>query len=161
MKHMPQLLMMAALVIFLLETAPSQSSGVLDHLLTLAMVAAVWIAVRRQLFSRGLGGFARKPESNDLLDEEDQEEEPVEAPQPISQDMLHHNRASWTVVEQGDSLGTFREHPIPAWIRTSDGRQAFYAGITQVILPEEYACVEFPSRGEIIIPPGIIYALTR
>lgn len=163
MRSLPHLLLMAAVVIFLVMTAPRSGGGgsFLDHLLTFALVAAVWIAVRRQLFSRGMEGFKRKPADPNLLAEDEEETAETASAPPPPLDMGEAKGVSWTVVEQGDSLGTFRQHPIPAWIRTSDGRQAFYAGITQVVLPEEFACVEFPSRGEIIIPPGIIYALGR
>ncbi|MBF0308377.1 MAG: hypothetical protein HQL56_02450 [Magnetococcales bacterium] len=71
------------------------------------------------------------------------------------------HKTPFRVVEQGINLGRFRSHPIPAWIRTSDGRQAYYWGITSLSIPEECVCLEFPSRGELIIAPGLVYAVQR
>lgn len=83
---------------------------------------------------------------------------PAEPSREETPEIIQHE-PPWQVVDQGSSLGTFYNHPIPAWIKTSDGRQAYYSGITADLSPDRTACLEFPRRGELIIPPGLVYSL--
>ncbi|NGZ07338.1 MAG: hypothetical protein G8237_13395 [Magnetococcales bacterium] len=69
------------------------------------------------------------------------------------------HKLPWSVVEQGKSVGQFRHVPIPAWIRTSDNRHADYAGIAQTALPDGCVCLELPEQAELILPPGLVYAI--
>ncbi|MBF0414299.1 MAG: hypothetical protein HQL78_11415 [Magnetococcales bacterium] len=72
--------------------------------------------------------------------------------------VIYHESA-WKVVAKGRSLGMFKNAPIPAWIRTSDQREADYCGISNVPLPEKCSCVEIPERSELIVPPGLVYLI--
>ena len=70
-----------------------------------------------------------------------------------------HHEPTWSVVAKGRSLGVFKNTPIPAWIRTSDQREADYCGVSNVPLPEKCTCIEIPERSELIVPPGLIYTV--
>lgn len=70
-----------------------------------------------------------------------------------------HHEPTWTVVAKGRSLGVFKKTPIPAWIRTSDKREADYCGVSNAPLPEKCTCIEIPERSELIVPPGLIYII--
>lgn len=70
-----------------------------------------------------------------------------------------HHESSWKVVARGRSLGVFKSAPIPAWIRTSDRREADYCGVSNAPLPEKCTCIEIPERSELIVPPGLIYTI--
>lgn len=113
-----------------------------------------------------------------LADREDDGEDAAEnssgdastdAPQPftmtqpeaasITSSQIIHYKPPWSVVEQGVSLGSFRHAPIPAWIRTSDQREADYIGVFNSSLPDGCVCVEIPERSELILPPGLVYAI--
>lgn len=74
------------------------------------------------------------------------------------QQVIYHESA-WKVVAKGRSLGVFKNAPIPAWIRTSDQREADYCGVSNVPLPEKCTCVEIPERSELIVPPGLVYII--
>ncbi|MBF0417622.1 MAG: hypothetical protein HQL86_05165 [Magnetococcales bacterium] len=71
--------------------------------------------------------------------------------------ILH--KLPWAVVEHGKPVGQFRHMPIPAWIRTTDNRLADYAGIALTPPPEGCVCLEVPDQAELILPPGLIYAI--
>ncbi|MBF0437414.1 MAG: hypothetical protein HQL77_18905 [Magnetococcales bacterium] len=76
-----------------------------------------------------------------------------------AQVIYHDHESAWKVVAKGRSLGMFKNAPIPAWIRTSDQREADYCGISNVPLPEKCSCVEIPERSEFIVPPGLVYLI--
>ncbi|MEO5347882.1 MAG: hypothetical protein H7834_16110 [Magnetococcus sp. YQC-9] len=76
---------------------------------------------------------------------------------PSGRIILH--KLPWAVVEQGKPVGKFRHVSIPAWIRTTDNRLADYAGIALTPPPEGCVCLEIPDQAELILPPGLIYAL--
>lgn len=76
---------------------------------------------------------------------------------PNGRIILH--KLPWTIVEQGKPVGQFRHVPIPAWIRTPDNRFADYAGIALTPPPEGCVCLEIPDQAELILPPGLIYAI--
>nr|CRH04641.1 conserved protein of unknown function [Candidatus Magnetococcus massalia] len=63
------------------------------------------------------------------------------------------------VTATGNRLGRFRDQPIPEWISTSDGKKGVFTGITDIKLPKECACLELTDRGELIIPPGLVYTV--
>ncbi|MEO5376328.1 MAG: hypothetical protein H7832_00870 [Magnetococcus sp. DMHC-6] len=74
-------------------------------------------------------------------------------------DRVIHHPPAWSVIERGDPVGRFRNTAIYNWIRTSDLRSAEYSGIVTIDIPENCPCVEIPSRGELILPPGLVYAI--
>ncbi len=69
------------------------------------------------------------------------------------------HKPPWAIVERGETIGRFRNTPIPAWIRTSDNRQADYHGITADPLLDGTVCTEIPERSELILPPGLVFLL--
>ena len=70
-----------------------------------------------------------------------------------------HHKSPWSIIERGDTVGRFRNAPIPAWILTSDNRTADYNGIADSPAADETVCVEIPERSELILPPGLVYLL--
>lgn len=114
----------------------------LDTLLTLIFLGYIGYALRRvsQSDSRKKGAPATKTGA-------------TRAPQVI------HHKPPWSVVARGRTVGRYQNTPIPAWIKTSDDRKAVYAGLALAAPPEECACVEIPERSELILPPGLLYAI--
>ncbi|MBF0180473.1 MAG: hypothetical protein HQM03_10670 [Magnetococcales bacterium] len=136
-----------------------------DTLFTLAILAYIWHVWRRRRTDSQ--PFPSQPEAPQQPMPAPEVKRPVQpVPQPVvpvlrafaSGRVIHH-KAPWTIVEQGKSVGTFHHLPIPAWIRTSDNRQADYAGIAQTPPPAECVCVELLDQAELILPPGLIYAI--
>ncbi|MBF0263243.1 MAG: hypothetical protein HQL97_15545 [Magnetococcales bacterium] len=76
---------------------------------------------------------------------------------PSGRIILH--KPPWAIVDQGKPVGQFRHVPIPAWIRTPDNRFADYSGIALTPPPEGCVCLEIPDQAELILPPGLIYAI--
>ncbi|MBF0448491.1 MAG: hypothetical protein HQL67_09845 [Magnetococcales bacterium] len=72
--------------------------------------------------------------------------------------LLYH-KAPWAITERGETVGRFRNTPIPAWIATSDKRHADYNGITDDPVMNGSVCIEVPERSELILPPGLVYRL--
>ncbi|MBF0380365.1 MAG: hypothetical protein HQL69_05060 [Magnetococcales bacterium] len=70
-----------------------------------------------------------------------------------------HHKAPWSIVERGATIGRFRNTPIPAWIRTSDDREADYHGITDDLAMDGTVCIEIPESSELILSPGLVYLL--
>ncbi len=68
------------------------------------------------------------------------------------------NEDGLRVIAYGDHVGHFRNHPIPSWIETEDGRRAEFTGTVPVIPPSSCRCVELPNQGKLIIQPGLVYA---
>ncbi|MBF0424238.1 MAG: hypothetical protein HQL66_00235 [Magnetococcales bacterium] len=133
----------------------------LENAFTWVILAIFWVLLG-QWFERSRFG-SRPGETNGLPDDGREEEnerdregfDEAAAPQ---QGAVYHQRP-WQVVQQGSSLGRFRDLPIPAWIETSDGRRAEYTGTVAIQMPEECRCLEFPKRGELILPPGLVYLI--
>ncbi|MBF0283690.1 MAG: hypothetical protein HQL51_04435 [Magnetococcales bacterium] len=128
------------------EFAHADRNTLLDGILTWGVLLYLLYRVQRYLSQNNPDGNESPASANN-------------APQEAMSEAARNGGAGWTVVESGAPVGRFRDHPIPAWIRTSDGREADYAGVTPLTLPEEFTCVEFPGRNELVIPPGIIYAV--
>ena len=70
-----------------------------------------------------------------------------------------HHKSPWAIVERGETIGRFRNTPIPAWILTSDDRTADYDGIADDPSLDGTVCIEIPERSELILPPGLVYTL--
>ncbi|MBF0357720.1 MAG: hypothetical protein HQL70_03870 [Magnetococcales bacterium] len=70
-----------------------------------------------------------------------------------------HHKAPWAITERGETIGRFRNTPIPAWVRTSDNREADYHGITDDPAMDGSVCIEIPDRSELILSPGLVYLL--
>ncbi|HIJ83190.1 MAG TPA: hypothetical protein HPQ00_03195 [Magnetococcales bacterium] len=102
----------------------------------------------------GKGGFGDGENQDKAYGESATESGSRSSSRPVQ--VIHHE-ATWAVIAKGRSLGVFKKAPIPAWIRTSDQREADYCGISNVPLPEECTCIEIPERAELIVPPGLIY----
>lgn len=84
---------------------------------------------------------------------------PVTSKPAMATGRIIRHQLPWAVVESGQPVGQFRHVPIPAWIRTSDNRRAEYAGIALNPPPEGCVCLEIPDQAELILPPGLIYAI--
>ncbi len=161
-----KILTIAAVIAFLISGFLGESNSpasILDTLFTFAVLGYIWYAMRRTIGSQK----EKKPENptQSRSTPDQPREHPRTAPEPLWEKrpkgptgVIHH-KSPWSVVEKGDTVGNFRNAPIPAWIRTSDNRRADYSGITNTIPPEESVCVEIPERKELILPPGLIYAI--
>ncbi|MBF0370198.1 MAG: hypothetical protein HQL52_12150 [Magnetococcales bacterium] len=166
---------MAALAAFFISAAlenwNSENISLPDTILTGALLFYIWQTIRRTA-----GSQDERPPASSSPEKKEEQATPEEAEEKVAektatppfqpqnsesdaeeQTILHI--PPWTIVEKGKILGNFRDNPIPSWIRTSDNRKAVYAGIAPDTLPDNCACLEIPSRGELIIPPGLIYAI--
>ncbi|MBF0175600.1 MAG: hypothetical protein HQL63_01945 [Magnetococcales bacterium] len=130
----------------------------LENIFTWVILAIFWVLLG-QWFERSRTDSGSEsveaPQSMGMREEDESEE--AGAPQ---QGAVYH-QLPWQVTQQGSSLGRFRDLPIPAWIETSDGRRAEYSGTVAIQMPEECRCLEFPKRGELILPPGLVYLINR
>ncbi|MEO5335129.1 MAG: hypothetical protein H7839_24210 [Magnetococcus sp. YQC-5] len=176
-----QIVILALVAAFLVSGLLNHSESdliSLDTLFTLAFLGYIWHVLRR---NKSAGGDAKgvpqpPPDTHynrqdaDFDPDEDPEPEPAPpSPHPPSPYVVSHmlrstgrvimHKVPWAIVEQGKAVGSFRHVPIPAWIRTSDNRKADYAGIALVPPPEECVCLELPDQAELILPPGLIYAI--
>lgn len=152
------------LVIGLLDQ-PESDTFSMDTLFTLAFIGYIWHKLRGN-------NNVNTPPSSPSKPSDTQKEETPFATKPVppklyvlpqvtktaSSRVIQH-KPPWTIIEQGQSVGYFRHLPIPAWIRTSDNRQADYAGIALMPPPKECVCLELPDQAELILPPGLIYAI--
>ncbi len=162
-----KILTIAAVIAFIISGFLGEGSSpasTLDTLLTFGFLGYIWYAMRRAIGSQSQEKKPKQPPTQ----EQEQSAQPPEmreakkAPRerrPKGDPQIIHHKSPWSVVETGDTVGNFRNAPIPAWIRTSDNRQADYSGITNDVPPEESVCLEIPERKELILPPGLIYAI--
>ncbi|MBF0294171.1 MAG: hypothetical protein HQL96_03205 [Magnetococcales bacterium] len=167
MNHIKILLLVLLGILLVNGMASSRESDSFpsDSLFTLAILAYIWHMWRRRRADSQ--PFSPLPEAPQPPTPNPEIKRPVPpVPQPVapvlraftSGRVIHH-KAPWTIVEKGKSVGTFHHLPIPAWIRTSDNRQADYAGIAQTPPPAECVCVELLDQAELILPPGLIYVI--
>lgn len=153
------------LVSGLLDHEESESFS-MDTLFTLAFMGYIWYMLRR---SKGKSESAPPPTSPLGTNQNQATVQAKPVPTTVYTLSYHlksntanriiQHKSPWTIVEQGKPVGFFRHTPIPAWIRTSDNRQADYAGIALNPPPEECVCLELPDQAELILPPGLIYAI--
>ncbi|MBF0134934.1 MAG: hypothetical protein H7833_07160 [Magnetococcus sp. DMHC-1] len=125
----------------------------LENVFTWIILAILWVLLG-QWFER-----TRAESEQETSGEPEKDDEPEEMMTP-QQGAVYH-QLPWQVTQQGSSLGRFHDLPIPAWIETSDGRRAEYSGTVAIQMPEECRCLEFPKRGELILPPGLVYLINR
>ncbi|MBF0153919.1 MAG: hypothetical protein HQL64_09300 [Magnetococcales bacterium] len=135
----------------------------LENVFTWVILAIFWVLLG-QWFERSRTGSGSRPDiTREALDSREDEgagEEEVDDMTVPQQGAVYH-QLPWQVVQQGSSLGRFHDLPIPAWIETSDGRRAEYSGTVAIQMPEECRCLEFPKRGELILPPGLVYLINH
>ncbi|OSM04321.1 hypothetical protein [Magnetofaba australis] len=65
----------------------------------------------------------------------------------------------WRIAAHGPIIGRFQNHPIPAWIRASDGRTADYHGVDQNPETGPTLCLESPDHAWWVTEPGLRYRL--
>lgn len=167
-----RILIFAAVIAFVISgflgEHGSSPASTLDSLLTLGFLAYIWHAMRRATGSPPKDEERRQtpapPSGEPDADRPEPAPQTEEAapwnrqPEQTPPRIIHH-KTPWSVVEKGETVGSFRNSPIHAWIRTSDNRQADYSGITPNPPPAESVCLEIPERRELILPPGLVYAI--
>ncbi|MBF0273221.1 MAG: hypothetical protein HQL98_14315 [Magnetococcales bacterium] len=168
-----RILLLAALAVFVVGEFLNQresDSISSDTLFTLAFLAYIWHVLSR---NRGATPPTRNTPTPESTEPATTLSSPAAAPpvptpsrgffasmpiRPASGRMIQH-KLPWSVVDQGQPVGQFRHVPIPAWIRTSDNRHADYAGIALTPPPDGCVCLEIPDQAELILPPGLVYAI--
>jgi hypothetical protein len=145
-----------------------------DTLFTLLFFGYIWHVLSRSRRATPPAKQPAEPESSPPREEQTPSPATIPLPQtpaspprmifsplmlrPAGGRIILHKQP-WSVVEQGQPVGQFRHVPIPAWIRTSDNRHADYAGVAQTPPPEGCVCLEIPDQSELILPPGLVYAI--
>ncbi|MBF0165578.1 MAG: hypothetical protein HQM01_13940 [Magnetococcales bacterium] len=174
MNHL-RLLLLAALAVFLVNGLLSQHESDTissDTLFTLAFLGYIWHVLRR---NKGATPPGQNPSAMEQTEATTSPPPSPATPAPAPASVptriflatqslrpsgrIIQHKLPWSVVEQGKPVGQFRHAPIPAWIRTSDNRHAEYVGIALAPPPDGCVCLEIPDQSELILPPGLIYAI--
>jgi hypothetical protein len=65
-----------------------------------------------------------------------------------------------TKTEHGPSFGEYMDRPIPSWVRTADGRTAYFVRIAKVN-PGGGVCLDQLGPDEFVVAPGLVYVVQR